>query len=672
MKRINRLQHKIKEATSLINNSINTAEITHLAEAIIMEATEAQYATLWIHDKQKLRHYQEDATVEIPMNLKKGILYKTFATKKAEFYNHITSEQGYEPAIDNPFNLKLKSKIMLPLLDNETFLGIATAYTTVGSEKKFTKEDSNIFQAIQPFLNNVIYKITKNYTIREQDNNLCFINLQALKNPQQNTKTPQEILDYIANTVHDIRTPSNSLYGFLDILQEKIKDERLQTYINHAKESALLINDLTTSILESDSYNKESFTQEESSIHSIKFFADIAEFFSANISKKNIAYNIFLDPCLPKEISLTSIQLKRVLMNLISNAVKFTPTNGTVEFSVTYKEKENQLHIFVQDSGIGIAKEKQEKIFQAFTQAEKSIKNIYGGTGLGLAICSSYIQEMGGKLTVESELDKGSKFFFDLPLKQNPIPSNFKPIQNPSLYVTILMDKQKNSFTAKNIKKYLMKFGCSEQNIEFRDSLEKISTKSTHIVVFENQLSDKLLKYIQKNKKRLHALIVEENFLSLEKTDFLPSRLVSQYDYYGNELYSFFYTKEIPKILLVEDDAISITLLKAMLCDEDCEIDVAHNGEEGLELLKKALYKGAPYTIVYTDHRMSELTGTEMLQAYKTLEKKFSKERTKTVSISGETSDIDSNQIFDYSATKPFKKDEILSIYLEVVHGTKS
>jgi signal transduction histidine kinase len=95
-----------------------------------------------------------------------------------------------------------------------------------------------------------------------------------------------------------------------------------------------------------------------------KFFANIAETFSANMYNKGIIFNIYLDPLLPKEITVEDVILKRVLMNLLNNAYKFTPAKHSVTFSVEYDKEGQRLKIAVSDTGIGIAKEKQEEIFK--------------------------------------------------------------------------------------------------------------------------------------------------------------------------------------------------------------------------------------------------------------------------------------------------------------------
>ena len=475
------------------------------------------------------------------------------------------------------------------------------------------------------------------------------------------------MLNNISNVVHDIRTPTNGLLGFLEILEEHMTDEKLKSYINHAKESAQFINELTTTLLDArtdpDILNKTDMKM----IATNKFFADIAEIFSANMYQKNISYNIFIDPLLPKEFKVNHHKLKRIIMNLIGNAVKFTPEYGCVEFSVRYKQKEKKLHIYIKDSGIGIAKEKQSQIFEAFKQAEESTKKLYGGTGLGLSICAAYVHEMGGKLLVHSELNKGSTFYFDLPMEMKDYALKFNQIKEKNLHINILMNK-KNLHVANHILRYLVKLGVNVDQVESINSTKQLTEDTTHLIVFQNQLDNSTLKQLL--ERPFKTLMVEEEFLSLSQIHYGFTPYISQYQFYGEELYSFISSHNIPRVLIVEDDQISILLIKTILENEYCQIDVAKNGVEGLEMLLEALQTKKAYNIVFSDYQMPYANGIDMLRQYKEQEKLFTAFKTKAVLISGDKLEIQGKNIFDIAVNKPFQKKEILDIFKEVVSDT--
>ena len=662
------LKKQLYSKVSDINVLTDNTKINKILEDSIVEITGAEFSSIWIYDFPSLCRNRDNEKKEISIDEKSGLLYECYAKKQAGIYNYLSSEKGYVPSVDNPDNIKIKSKIMVPIIDNDTFIGIATAYSSIKNIHKFTNDDLKIFQAITPFIIESIYKMKQNTNNLSVSNNIITTNtdenLENFEKSILDVKAPTEILEYVSNIVHDIRTPANGLLGFLEILEEEVGDNRLQEYVKHAKNSALLINELTTTMLDSISAKREPFGKEVKHINTIDFFSEIAEMFSANMFKKNINYNIFIDPLLPKEIELNSMKIKRVIMNLISNASKFTPENGSIEFSVRYKQKEKKLHIFVKDTGIGIEKDKQEEIFKAFKQAENDTKSFYGGTGLGLSICAAYVKDIEGKLLVESKINQGSTFYFELPMEIKDYANKFKAIKNNNINIAILMQTN-NSFVANHISRYLVKVGVSINNIHLITEFDEISDAYTHLIVFENKLSENIFSKANQNKTKL--LIVEENFLSLNEESLKGGTLISQYSNFGYSLYSFIDEKNIPKVLIVEDDEISCILIKKILENEYCKIDIANNGKDGLELLTSALDNSKPYDIVYTDHDMPLLSGTDMLIKYKEIEQSSSSlKKTVSVSVSGDVRKI-SNFNYDYFATKPFKKKEIVSLFLKSI-----
>jgi signal transduction histidine kinase len=674
---ISKLKDQLAAASEAISASKNNIEINKIVENIVTESTDAEYSSVWIYDSLTLTRERESGVRSISMESKEGLLYRCFVTKEVGIYNYLTSEKGYVPEIDNPDKIKMKSKIMIPLVLQDRFLGIVTAYSSVKKIKNFSNEDLEIFKAITPFVIDAIYKMQINSsgnlpvdrrskrsadTGQRRRSDDSIENLDHIEKSREEKRSSREILDFVSNIVHDIRTPANGLLGFLEILEEQIEDSRLKEYVGHAKSSASLISALTTSILDGVSEKREPSIAGTETVDTARFFAEIAEMFSANMYKKEISYNIFIDPALPKKIEIDSMRIKRVIMNLIGNASKFTPEHGAIEFSVRYKQKEQKLHIFVKDNGIGIAKEKQKDIFEAFKQAEENTREIFGGTGLGLSICAAYVKEMGGKLLVDSTLEKGSVFYFDIPLKIKDEALLLKPVDTQEISVAVLLNK-KNLPVANHIARYFVKIGVDVDKIKAVSSLKQLPEDTTHLIVFEKMLKEAVFSHAEENK--LKMMVVEENFLSLKNEDLRNAVLISQYSYFGESLYAFISRRRVPKVLIVEDDKISTILLTTLLEAEYCSIDTAENGEEGLKLLSQALQANTPYDIVYTDHNMPLLSGSEMLRRYADMEKESSSHRIVTVCISGEIGNREELYDFDFFATKPFIREEITSVFLK-------
>ena len=222
--------------------------------------------------------------------------------------------------------------------------------------------------------------------------------------------------DFLANMSHEIRTPMNAILGFIQILIKQETDpKKLKKFniINNSGQSLLrIINDiLDFSKIESNKMLIESLP------YNIKeMFQHIKSLYNTEAKNLNITIDLEIENTLPKESLGDKIRIEQVLSNFLSNALKFSNENSTIKINV-FKEGD-QLKCEVIDQGIGIAKEKLEHIFESFTQEDSSTTRKYGGTGLGLTISKRLCELMGGSIGLESELGKGSKFFFYLPLKE--------------------------------------------------------------------------------------------------------------------------------------------------------------------------------------------------------------------------------------------------------------
>jgi len=235
---------------------------------------------------------------------------------------------------------------------------------------------------------------------------------------------------FLANMSHEIRTPLNAITGFIQLLKEQEDNPNKLNYlktIDNSSQSLLgIINDiLDFSKIES---NKLEFDHIDFDPH--ESFSSVADLFKAKCSEKNILLKIDMDPDIPHSLHSDPLRIKQVISNLLSNAVKFTEAGKSIRLEIEYNKPLEELNIAVIDQGIGIPAEKQEKVFEAFSQAETSTTRQFGGTGLGLAISSLLVKLLGGHLSLESEEGKGSKFFFTLPVKEGkPIKKRSKTIE---------------------------------------------------------------------------------------------------------------------------------------------------------------------------------------------------------------------------------------------------
>ncbi|NQZ58954.1 MAG: response regulator, partial [Lentisphaeraceae bacterium] len=224
---------------------------------------------------------------------------------------------------------------------------------------------------------------------------------------------------FLANMSHEIRTPMNAVLGFAEILKSKEKDSQKSKYISNIYDCGKTLLSLINDILDLSKVEAGKIKLTYSSVSLDSLFTELRTLFSHNATDKGLDLQLSLSQDLPEALILDETRLRQVLVNLCGNAVKFTE-QGFIRLQVecSFPEKTHSiinLIIKVQDSGIGIPEDQQEKVFGAFEQMTKQNEEKFGGTGLGLAISKKLVDLMGGSLRVESKLNEGSTFIIDLP-----------------------------------------------------------------------------------------------------------------------------------------------------------------------------------------------------------------------------------------------------------------
>lgn len=224
--------------------------------------------------------------------------------------------------------------------------------------------------------------------------------------------------EFLANMSHEIRTPLNGVIGFSDLLQKTSLSDTQQQYVSIVNQSASVLLTLIDDVLDFSKIEAGRLELDIEPCDIVEVAHQAADILTYQVQKKGLEMKLGLADDLPRTVLADGNRIKQVLLNLLSNASKFTE-EGSIELDVALQfatDKEVTLRFSVHDTGIGIRKEHQHKIFDAFAQEESYTAKRYGGTGLGLSISNKLLAMMGSQLQLESELEKGSIFFFDLKL----------------------------------------------------------------------------------------------------------------------------------------------------------------------------------------------------------------------------------------------------------------
>ncbi len=435
---------------------------------------------------------------------------------------------------------------------------------------------------------------------------------------------------FLANMSHEIRTPLNGILGFTQLLEMSDLDEEQQSHVNIIQSSSNNLLTIVNSILDLSKIRANKVELEAIPFNPVDVFGDAIEPLEVLASDKKIRYCSFIDPRLHALIG-DPTRLRQVLTNLIGNAMKFTRSGGEVRVVIEQIDEkgDDQVHVrfSVTDTGIGITPEQKQKIFDAFSQADSSTTREFGGTGLGLAITSDIVKQMGGTLDVESELDKGSEFFFVLPLKKVPGHEPFTP-PYPEKKIAYYCSKESSDGTCglwtmrylETLTPHATQIGALTHDVAkkfdiiFLDySLAEVRNRIQEIFTFDTKIV--LLGY-HSYKSEIDTLI-RDNVAIIYRPLMYGKMLQAMGRFYGDtgrteDAQSDREENSLTglRILVAEDNTINQNLILAVLNNLDVDVTMVENGKRALEMRQKE-----DYDLIFMDIQMPVMGGIDATKA---------------------------------------------------------
>lgn len=318
--------------------------------------------------------------------------------------------------------------------------------------------------------------------------------------------------EFVANVTHELRTPVNGILGNTKELLETVQDEKDVQKLRMIERGCKDMNALINNILDFSKLEAGKFVLEKRKFH----FREMIDYVKANhrskIVEKGLGFFVTVSPDIPDYIVGDELRIVQILNNLLSNACKFTSVGKITLEVVKTVQEDNRMELFflVLDTGIGIDKEGQDKLFKSFSQVDASISRRYGGTGLGLNISKQLVEMMDGKIRVQSELHKGTMFSFHIWVE---LPKEDERIEAEKAVIgTVYRPTSVEEVFAEDA---LREFGTKENTAELKKKMRKLILalemenweKSEMFMVSIKELTDSAPQEIKKNVLRLKMAV---------------------------------------------------------------------------------------------------------------------------------------------------------------------
>lgn len=430
--------------------------------------------------------------------------------------------------------------------------------------------------------------------------------------------------DFLANMSHEIRTPMNAVIGMADMALRENLPNVAREYINQIKIAGKSLLTIINDILDFSKIESGKMDINLEEYEPMSVINDVSNIVMTRLRDKGVELILDISPDLPYKLLGDSIRIKQIILNLANNAAKFTHS-GKVTLKMEYtklSDEDIDLCVSVEDTGIGIKPEDMDKLFQSFSQVDSKRNRNIEGTGLGLAICKQLLTLMNGNISVESEYNKGSKFSFVIPQKiVDSTPSITIQDANEILAFSIIS----NPYVADALKQDTKSLGIEYKELHSTDELFLLpEDKNVFLFIEQNAFSKKIEEFVQNNPEITVISLIDVDDTADYSISNIPNLLIVKKPLFMLNLAMIFNHEDLhaiyntsndidfdfiapdAEVLIVDDNAINLTVAEGLLEPLKMKIDTALSGKEAIK--KISVHH---YDIIFMDHMMPEVDGVE-------------------------------------------------------------
>lgn len=431
---------------------------------------------------------------------------------------------------------------------------------------------------------------------------------------------------FLSSMSHEIRTPMNAIVGMTDIVLREELPANVREYLNNIKNSGDGLLTIINDILDFSKIESGKLEIVKEKYEPMSLFHDVSMIFLNRIGEKHIELLYDIDPSMPTRLYGDDQRLRQVVINLMSNAIKYTES-GYVRLKVETEvagEGEINLMVSIEDTGQGIREEDIGKLFTSFQRVDKKKNYKKEGTGLGLAISRQLVELMQGTIEVKSTYGKGSTFMFTIPQKVvDPTPAaRLKTDKGQECRVAyqimneMVKDQFKKLADAYQIENFCMD-GLEDSSVDFllTDDLSQVSEQERKQIEGAGGKICVLQNPMLQSVADIKLIVINKPLYSLNFCQMLNDE-EQVFVHIPSEKQSF--TAPQAHILVVDDSELNLKVAKGLLAPYHMQIDTAEDGKQALRMVQEK-----KYDIVFMDHMMPVMDGIEATEAIRNLEGEY-------------------------------------------------